>query len=47
MHTDALYIDCAHCSATNRVPATRLAEDPTCVRCGQALLAGHIVAFSG
>ena len=41
MNTDALHIACAHCGATNRVPAARLAEDPTCGRCGQALLTGQ------
>ena len=46
MNTDALHIACAHCGATNRVPAARLAEDPTCGRCGQALLAGEPVELS-
>ena len=47
MNTDALHIACAHCGATNRVPAARLAEDPTCGRCGQALLAGEPVVLPG
>ena len=46
MNTDALHIACAHCSATNRVPATRLEDDPTCGRCGQALLAGEPVELT-
>ena len=46
MNTDALHIACAHCGATNRVPAARLAEDPTCGRCGQALLAGAPVELT-
>jgi len=46
MNTDALHITCAHCGATNRVPAARLAEDPTCGRCGQALLAGEPVELT-
>jgi thioredoxin 2 len=46
MNTDALHIACAHCGATNRVPAARLAEDPTCGRCGQALLAGEPVELT-
>jgi len=41
MNTDALHIACAHCGATNRVPATRLEDDPTCGRCGQGLLTGE------
>ena len=46
MNTDALHIACAHCSATNRVPAKRLGEDPTCGRCGQALLTGAPVELN-
>jgi thioredoxin 2 len=46
MNTDALHIACAHCGATNRVPAARLAEDPICGRCGQALLAGEPVELT-
>jgi thioredoxin 2 len=44
--TDPVHIACAHCGATNRVPAARLAEDPTCGRCGQALLAGEPVELT-
>ncbi len=40
MTTDTLHITCAACGATNRVPTARLAEDPTCGRCGQGLLTG-------
>ena len=46
MNTDALHIACAQCAATNRVPAARLGEDPTCGRCGQALLAGEPVELT-
>jgi len=46
MNTDALHIACAHCGATNRVPATRLEDDPTCGRCGQGLLAGEPVELT-
>jgi len=46
MNTDALHIACAHCGATNRVPATRLEDDPTCGRCGQGLLAGAPVELT-
>ena len=34
-----MHIACAHCGTTNRVPDERLAQDPVCGRCGQALLA--------
>lgn len=38
-----MLIACPHCTTTNRVPDTRLAEDPVCGRCGQALLPGEPV----
>ena len=37
---DTHHIVCAHCGATNRLPADRLGDDPTCGRCHQALLTG-------
>lgn len=40
MSADPLHIACAHCGATNRVPAARLADDPVCGRCAQPLLTG-------
>ena len=46
MNTDALHIACAHCAATNRVPAARLGDDPTCGRCGQGLLTGEPVELT-
>ena len=46
MNTDALHITCARCGATNRVPATRLEDDPTCGRCGQGLLTGAPVELT-
>jgi thioredoxin 2 len=32
---------CPHCNATNRLPAERIADSPTCGRCGKPLLAGQ------
>jgi thioredoxin 2 len=40
MTSETLHVGCPHCGTTNRVPAARLAQDPVCGRCGQALLAG-------
>lgn len=40
------HIACAHCGALNRVPADRLAEDPVCGQCGQALLSGQPVELN-
>jgi thioredoxin 2 len=39
------HIVCAHCDATVRVPAERLADKPRCPRCRQALFSGHPVAL--
>ncbi len=36
-----LMLACAHCGATNRVPAARAGESPDCGRCHQPLLAGQ------
>jgi thioredoxin 2 len=44
--TTTLNIACVHCRATNRVPAARLADDPVCGRCGQALLGGQPVELN-
>lgn len=38
-----LVIICPHCSTANRVPAERLADQPTCGKCRQRLFAGHPV----
>ena len=34
------HIACAHCGALNRVPAERLADDPSCGQCHRPLLEG-------
>ena len=41
-----MLIVCTHCVATNRVPETRLAEDPVCGRCGRPLLDGRPVELT-
>jgi len=46
MESNPLNVACAHCGATNRVPAARLAEDPSCGRCGRDLLDGRPVELS-
>ena len=40
------HVVCDHCGATNRLPADRLGDDPTCGRCGHALLDGRPVELS-
>jgi thioredoxin 2 len=46
METTPLNVACVHCRATNRVPAARLAEDPSCGRCGKDLLGGRPVELN-
>ena len=46
METTHLNVACAHCRATNRVPAARLTEDPSCGRCGKDLLGGRPVELN-
>jgi thioredoxin 2 len=41
--TSPLMIVCPRCSAVNRVPADRLADGPTCGKCGHRLFDGHPV----
>jgi thioredoxin 2 len=41
-----MHIACAHCGTTNRVPDDRLAQDPVCGRCGEALLDGTPVELT-
>lgn len=46
MSTTPSHVVCAHCGATNRIPAERLGDDPSCGRCGQALLDGRPIELS-
>ncbi|MFM7531400.1 MAG: thioredoxin TrxC [Rubrivivax sp.] len=46
MATDPVHIACTVCGATNRVPAARLTEEPTCGRCGATLLPGEPVELT-
>jgi len=41
-----LHIVCPHCDAVNRLPQARLAENPTCGKCGQPLFNAHPVALT-
>ena len=43
---DSLHLVCPHCSATNRIPATRLGETPKCGQCHQPLFTGHPVELT-
>ena len=37
---DKVHIACPHCGAKNRVPVSRLTENPVCGKCKQALFTG-------
>lgn len=41
-----MHLVCPHCAAKNRVPDERLADEPVCGRCGEALMAAAPVALS-
>ena len=41
MNANPLHLGCPHCGATNRLPAARIDEAPTCGRCGKELLQGQ------
>ncbi|MDZ7857363.1 thioredoxin TrxC [Sphaerotilus sp.] len=41
-----MHIACPHCLAVNRVPETRLHDDPTCGRCGKPVLDGQPVELN-
>lgn len=43
---DPVLAICPHCGAANRVPAARLAADPTCGKCHQMLFTGAPLAAS-
>lgn len=42
----SVHVACAHCGTTNRLPAHRLGDNPTCGRCRTALLDGHPVELT-
>jgi len=46
MDTATTHVVCPHCGTTNRIPTARLADDPSCGRCGKALLDGRPVELS-
>ena len=43
---DRLHVVCANCGATNRIPVTRLADEPECGKCHRPLLPGSPVELS-
>ncbi len=43
--TETLQVVCPHCDAVNRVPAARLADNPTCGACRRQLFQTHPAAL--
>jgi thioredoxin 2 len=41
-----MHIVCPHCDAVNRLPQARLAENPSCGKCGQPLFNAHPIALT-
>ena len=42
---DTLHYVCPHCHSTNRIPVVKLAEQPVCGHCKEALISGKPVAL--
>lgn len=45
MPADSLIVPCPHCNALNRLPSTRLGEQPNCGKCHRSLFTGAPVAL--
>ncbi len=41
-----MHLVCAHCGATNRVPESRLQDQPVCGRCGAEIAPAHPLPLS-
>lgn len=46
MKNDPVQIACSHCGTLNRVPTTRLSDDPVCGQCGRGLLTGEPIELT-
>ena len=44
--SDKKHIVCPHCSAVNRIPASRLGDNPKCGKCKQALFTGAPITLT-
>lgn len=45
--SEAMHVVCPACGGVNRVPATRLSQNPKCGRCKEPLFAGRAQPVSG
>ncbi len=46
MNETRIQLPCPHCGATNRLPAARMDDAPSCGKCSQPLLAGQPLDLS-
>jgi thioredoxin 2 len=46
MKSAFMHVACTHCGVVNRLPSTRLTDDPVCGRCREPLLDGEPVELS-
>ncbi|MDP3225782.1 MAG: thioredoxin domain-containing protein, partial [Rubrivivax sp.] len=46
MDDTRIQLPCPHCGATNRLPAARIDDAPSCGKCGQPLLQGQVLELS-
>lgn len=46
MSSVILHLPCPHCGSLNRVPATRLEDNPSCGNCHERLFDGHPVELT-
>lgn len=44
---DALHLVCPHCTAVNRLAASRLHDQPVCGKCARALFTAHPIEVNG
>ena len=44
---NTMHIVCPHCQAVNRIPSERLAQQPRCGKCKEALFNGHPLDLTG
>ena len=45
MNEQRIQLPCHHCGATNRLPAARIDEEPSCGQCGKPLLQGQTLSL--
>lgn len=44
--SDKKHIVCPHCAAVNRIPSTRLGDNPKCGKCKKSLFTGHPIELT-